>query len=224
MPVVILPASFCRRGVWRCLTDHIQKSNTLLVDRALFFDPLAASAQVSIENNRSGSNEWHDKSLLRRKIYYIASRYNCAILFDLRRFWRFYCGFLARLFLLCLTLLCLIFISWTSPALRIAPRIPLEISLRMSLGIGELALHPPLQATRCRPSLADHSLQATPCRWQRPFFFRLKHLYSIRRRKPAMAINGRHNKPFGPGGSTRRLHHSPAGLDCGGGELGSTRA
>jgi hypothetical protein len=26
---------------------------------------------------------------------------------------------------------------------------------------------------------------------------------------PAMAINGRRNKPFGPGGSTRRLHHSP---------------
>src|SRR5215831_4983489 len=24
---------------------------------------------------------------------------------------------------------------------------------------------------------------------------------------PAMAINGRRNKPFGPGGSTRRLHH-----------------
>ena len=27
--------------------------------------------------------------------------------------------------------------------------------------------------------------------------------------KPAMAINGRRNKPFGPGGSTRRLHQSP---------------
>ena len=26
---------------------------------------------------------------------------------------------------------------------------------------------------------------------------------------PAMAINGRRNKPFGPGGSTRRLHPSP---------------
>ena len=25
---------------------------------------------------------------------------------------------------------------------------------------------------------------------------------------PAMAINGRRNKPIGPGGSTRRLHHS----------------
>ena len=27
---------------------------------------------------------------------------------------------------------------------------------------------------------------------------------------PAMEINGRRNKPFGPGGSTRRLHQSPA--------------
>src|SRR6266436_1759001 len=26
------------------------------------------------------------------------------------------------------------------------------------------------------------------------------------RRKPAIAINGRRNKPIGPGGSTRRLH------------------
>ncbi len=26
---------------------------------------------------------------------------------------------------------------------------------------------------------------------------------------PAMEINGRRNKPFGPGGSTRRLHQSP---------------
>jgi len=37
------------------------------------------------------------------------------------------------------------------------------------------------------------------------------------RRKPAMAINGRRNKPFGPGGGTRRLHHH-------GVEIGSTRA
>jgi len=28
---------------------------------------------------------------------------------------------------------------------------------------------------------------------------------------PAMAINGRRNKPFGPGGSTRRLHHQLIG-------------
>jgi hypothetical protein len=34
-------------------------------------------------------------------------------------------------------------------------------------------------------------------------------LYSIRRRKPTMAINVCRNKPIGPGGGTRRLHHSP---------------
>ena len=28
--------------------------------------------------------------------------------------------------------------------------------------------------------------------------------------KPDMAINGDRNKPFGPGGSTRRLHQSPS--------------
>jgi len=40
----------------------------------------------------------------------------------------------------------------------------------------------------------------------------------------AMAINGRRNKPIGPGGSTRRLHQSPASTGFGGGETGSTRA
>ena len=29
---------------------------------------------------------------------------------------------------------------------------------------------------------------------------------------PAMEINGRRNKPFGPGGGTRRLHQSPSGI------------
>jgi len=45
-----------------------------------------------------------------------------------------------------------------------------------------------------------------------------------------MAINGRRNKPIGPGGSTRRLHRNRSGTDekpvlvgCGGGETGSTR-
>ena len=42
------------------------------------------------------------------------------------------------------------------------------------------------------------------------FFVNLLCLYSTCRRKPDMAINGRRNKPFGPGGSTRRLHPSPA--------------
>src|SRR4029077_2286431 len=40
----------------------------------------------------------------------------------------------------------------------------------------------------------------------RSFFGNLPRLYSFRRRKPAMAINGRCNKPIGRGGSTRRLH------------------
>jgi len=64
---------------------------------------------------------------------------------------------------------------------------------------------------------------------------------SICRRKPAMAINGRRNKPIGPGGSTRRLHQGavirswstqPSSGWTGswslfpgsGGEIGSTRA
>jgi len=43
------------------------------------------------------------------------------------------------------------------------------------------------------------------------------------RGNPAMAINGRRNKPIGPGGSTRRLHQSLASTGFGGGEIGSTR-
>jgi hypothetical protein len=35
------------------------------------------------------------------------------------------------------------------------------------------------------------------------------------RREPAMAINGRRNKPIGPGGSTRRLHQSRTLPDMG---------
>jgi len=42
---------------------------------------------------------------------------------------------------------------------------------------------------------------------------------------PAMEINDRRNKPFGPGGSTRRLHQNPLfRMGFGGGEPGSTRA
>src|SRR5712671_840046 len=36
----------------------------------------------------------------------------------------------------------------------------------------------------------------------RSFFVNPAHLYSVCRRKPAMAINGCRNKPIGPGGST----------------------
>src|ERR1041385_238202 len=54
-------------------------------------------------------------------------------------------------------------------------------------------------------------------------FLNLLRLYWGCRRKPDMAINGRRNKPFGPGGSTRRLHPSPASTGFGGAELASTR-
>jgi len=47
--------------------------------------------------------------------------------------------------------------------------------------------------------------------------------YIERAGSPAMEINGRRNKPFGPGGSTRRLHPSSAERNFGGGETGSTR-
>jgi hypothetical protein len=43
----------------------------------------------------------------------------------------------------------------------------------------------------------------------RSFFINLQRLYWECRGNPAMAINRRRNKPFGPGGSTRRLHPSP---------------
>ena len=32
--------------------------------------------------------------------------------------------------------------------------------------------------------------------------------------RPAMAINGYRNKPIGPGGGTRRLHHKPLMAGC----------
>src|SRR5437016_2830708 len=54
-------------------------------------------------------------------------------------------------------------------------------------------------------------------------FLNLPRLYWGCRRELDMAINGRRNKPFGPGGSTRRLHPSPASTGFGGAELGSTR-
>src|SRR5207244_87606 len=38
------------------------------------------------------------------------------------------------------------------------------------------------------------------------FFGNFQRLYSSCWGNPAMAINGRRNKPIGPGGSTRRLH------------------
>ena len=57
----------------------------------------------------------------------------------------------------------------------------------------------------------------------RSFFAGHCRLYSACRRKPAMAINGRRNKPFGPGGSTRRLHQSPSPSMVGGFRRGRNR-
>jgi hypothetical protein len=61
-------------------------------------------------------------------------------------------------------------------------------------------------------SLCPHetaALRVCGKREKRPFFRRPDALIFRCRRKPAMAINVRRNKPFGPGGSTRRLHPSP---------------
>src|SRR3989304_2251822 len=69
-----------------------------------------------------------------------------------------------------------------------------------------------------------HFAPAAPQPHPRPLFLNPQPLYSSCRGNPAMAINGRRNKPFGPGGSTRRLHPSPAGTGFCGGELRSTRA
>src|SRR5215210_4803317 len=57
-----------------------------------------------------------------------------------------------------------------------------------------------------------------------PLFFSTFAPYIGRAGSPAMEINCRRNKPFGPGGSTRRLHQSPTPAGFGGGETGSTRA
>ena len=46
----------------------------------------------------------------------------------------------------------------------------------------------------------------------RSLFLKPQRLYSKCWGNPAMAINGRRNKPFGPGGSTRRLHPSSLSL------------
>jgi len=74
--------------------------------------------------------------------------------------------------------------------------------------------------------------ETTPPRYKALFLGKAAALSSVTisayiyvcRGNPAMAINGRRNKPIGPGGSTRRLHQSPASTGFGGGEIGSTRA
>src|SRR5580704_4865959 len=49
----------------------------------------------------------------------------------------------------------------------------------------------------------------------KPLFFSTFAPYIGDAGSPAMEINCRRNKPFGPGGSTRRLHPSPAALELG---------
>ena len=50
-----------------------------------------------------------------------------------------------------------------------------------------------------------------PLRRRPPFLLNLRvSIFPLPPARAAMAINGRRNKPFGPGGSTRRLH--PCGL------------
>ncbi len=66
-------------------------------------------------------------------------------------------------------------------------------------------------------AVKPHSLSKTH---ENPFPTPRASLYSqVPLARTAMAINGSRNKPFGPGGSTRRLHHSPAaraqGHSCG---------
>ena len=57
-----------------------------------------------------------------------------------------------------------------------------------------------------------------------PFVFSFESNYIETAGQPAMTINWRCNKPFGPGGGTRRLHHKRfARTVCDGGETGSTR-
>src|SRR5262245_49464905 len=81
---------------------------------------------------------------------------------------------------------------------------------------------------RCRPNPFGGSTQfwrwgcaSGPGGHTRSFFVNLPRLYSGCRGNPAMAINGRRNKPIGPGGSTRRLHQNPSQwMAFGGAEIG----
>src|SRR2546423_13342180 len=83
----------------------------------------------------------------------------------------------------------------------------------------------------------DADLERWPCRANlicavpapkpaaRALFFSTFAPYIERAGSPAMEINCRRNKPFGPGGSTRRLHQNPNQswlTGFGGGETGST--
>ena len=55
--------------------------------------------------------------------------------------------------------------------------------------------------------------RSPPVQPLRPLFFSKLAPYIRSAGSPAMEINDRRNKPFGPGGSTRRLHPSPPSQD-----------
>src|SRR5215470_18356607 len=62
------------------------------------------------------------------------------------------------------------------------------------------------------PARCESKFIPTPsCPAHEPFFCRHSGLYKEGRCEPDMAINSLRNKPFGPGGGTRRLHQSEYG-------------
>ena len=70
-----------------------------------------------------------------------------------------------------------------------------------------------------RDALLEDQLSLTFASFEKGFL-----RYICRAASAAMAINGARNKRPGPGGGTRRLHHSPSAFaeDFGGAEIAST--
>jgi hypothetical protein len=120
---------------------------------------------------------------------------------DIPAWWLLCCAPVLRLRLARLT--CTADLSYCPrPPGRALPRASISWGHSPGQPLGDVPERPADALTaRCR----DRGLWAGPC--QGSFFVNLPRLYSWRRRKPDMAINGRRNKPIGPGGSTRRLHH-----------------
>ena len=90
------------------------------------------------------------------------------------------------------------------PALLEEPRLP----PRLARVITERMTPAPPPAATARSAAPD------PANHANPFISNPLSLYMKGRIRPAMAINGRRNKPFGPGGGTRRLHHEFTGPAC----------
>ncbi len=81
-------------------------------------------------------------------------------------------------------------------------------------------VRPPAAMRRVHgPSLGNVSRETSPAL----FSSTLRAYIHPCRGNPAMAINGRRNKPIGPGGSTRRLHQSPSRTEIGGFRRGRNR-